>query len=279
MKRRYWIPLAAALPTGGLLALHRLRVREERALEALWDALSSPRLQPAAFDPAMVRGLPPPAQRYLLRALAPGTPLRRVLRCTMRGTLQLDPARAPQPMTAEELLAPPHGFIWKAQVGSSRLAVRGFDAYAHGEGRMRWWLLGLVPLVRAGGPDVSRSAAGRLGGEAVLVPPALLPEAGARWTAVDDASARVRLDIGGEPVTLTLTVDAEGRLARVSLLRWREAAAGRAAGYARFDVDGWAGEQTFDGITIPTRFRAGWDLGTPGATPFFHATLTDAAFL
>jgi hypothetical protein len=142
---------------------------------------------------------------------------------------------------------------------------------------MRWWVLGLVPIVRAGGKDVTRSAAGRLGGEAVLVPSALLPGRGAAWEAVDDGTARVRLTVGGEPVTATLRIDAQGRLRHASLMRWRDDAGSGRPGYVRFDVE-LSGDRTFGGYTVPTHLRAGWRLGEPDEFPFFDATLDSAAY-
>jgi hypothetical protein len=37
---------------------------------------------------------------------------------------------------------------------------------------MRWRLLGLIPVITAAGPDVTRSARGRLAGEIALLPTA-----------------------------------------------------------------------------------------------------------
>ena len=272
--RRRWLsvlPLAAA---GGIAALWAGRVRQEQALEPLWRELQAPG-GGGVFDSTMVEGLPAPARRYLLHAIAPGTPLARSVRLSMHGTLRLRPGGKALPMRAEQVLAPPAGFIWRARVGEGMMRFRGFDRYGRGQGAMRWWAYGLIPIVRADGADVTRSAAGRLAGEGVLVPASLLPRSGAAWEAVDDTTARVRLAVGGEPVTLTLSVDPAGRLRRVSLMRWREDAGGGAAGYLRFDVE-LSGERTFGGYTLPARLRAGWRLGEPDAFPFFEATLDSA---
>jgi hypothetical protein len=274
--RRRWlsvIPLAAA---GGVLALWTARTRQEQAVDALWRELQAPGAG-EVFDAAMVDGLPPPAQRYLRHAIAPGTPLARSVRLTMHGTLRLQPGGDALPMRAEQVLAPPAGFIWRARVGRGALRFRGFDRYGHGQGRMRWWMWGLAPIVRAGGVDVTRSAAGRLGGEAIFVPAALLPARGAAWEAVDDSTARVRLTVDGEPVTTTLRIGADGRLRHASLMRWRDDAGGGAPGYVRFDVE-LSGERTFGGYTVPARMHVGWRLGEADAFPFFDATVDSAEY-
>lgn len=270
----YLVPLAAV---GGALLLRGNQLREERKLEPLWQELQRP-AQTAVFDPASIEGLPAPAQRYLRRAIAPGTPLARSVQLEMHGAMRLSPGAEVMPMQAEQVLAPPSGFVWKARVAKGPMRIEGFDAYGHGEGALRWWLLGLVPVVNASGPDVTRSAAGRLAGEAVLVPSTLLPQEGAVWEAVDDTTARVRLSVDDVPSKITLTVDEEGRLRRVSLMRWREDAGNGTPGYVRFDVDEWGNERTFGGYTIQTAFRAGWRLGESDEFPFFYATVDSATY-
>ena len=71
---------------------------------------------------------------------------------------------------ARQVLAPPRGFVWAATARFIGIPVIGFDRLSSGSGQMRWRLGGLVPVVSATGPDVTRSAAGRLAGETVLVP-------------------------------------------------------------------------------------------------------------
>lgn len=272
MIRRGWRTLLPVAAVGGVLGLWAARVRQEQALEPLWRELQAPGAA-ETFDPAMVKGLPAPAQRYLRRAIAPGTPLARSARLTMHGTLRLSPGGDALPMRAEQVLAPPAGFVWRARVGRGAMRVRGYDRFGHEAGAMRWWMLGLVPIVRADGADVTRSAAGRLAGEGVMVPSMLLPGRGAAWEAVDDSTARVRMTVGGEPVVTTLRIDADGRLRQASIQRWRDAA----SGYVRFDVE-LSAERTFGGYTVPTHLRAGWRLGEADEFPFFDATIDSVEY-
>lgn len=270
--------LAAAAVTGAAaVGLRAERARHERGVAALWDELARPG-DGAVFAPSMTDGLPAPARRYLRRAIAPGTPLARSVELRMHGSLRLAREAEPLPMRAEQVLAPPGGMVWRAAVGRGAMRMVGFDRYGRGAGEMRWWLLGLVPVVRAGGADVSRSAAGRVGLEACLVPSALLPGAGARWEEVDDTTARVRLRVGGETVDFTVEVDPDGRLRRVSGMRWNGDPRNGPVGYLRFDVDRFGDERAFGGYTIPTRLRAGWRLGEPGEFPFFESVIDEAVF-
>lgn len=238
----------------------------------LWDELSRTSAEaPGRFDPASLEGLPDAARRYLQRAIAPGTPLARSVTLTMEGTIVLDPARPPVPMTAEQVLAPPEGFVWSARTQGGLMRIRGFDRLGRGEGEMRWKLFGVVPVMSARGEDVTRSAAARLAMEAVLLPSALVPGGGYRWEAVDQQHARFITTILGETVTTTLEVGPEGRPRRACADRWNE---GR---YERFEVR-LSGEMEVGGYRLPERISAGWRLGEPDAFPFFEARLTGATF-
>ena len=238
----------------------------------LWDDLSrTPTEDPSRFDPTSLEGLPEPARRYLARAITPGTPLARSVTLTMEGTIVLDPARPPVPMTAEQVLTPPMGFVWSARTQGGMMRIRGFDRLGRGEGEMRWKLFGLIPVMRARGEDVTRSAAARLGMEAVLLPSALVPGGPYRWEAVDDHHARYIITILGETVSTTLEVDPEGRPLRAWADRWNEGK------YERFEVR-LSEEFEAGGYRLPGRIVAGWRLGDPDAYPFFDARLTGAAF-
>jgi hypothetical protein len=279
-----WTYVLVALPVAaaaGMLAGWSGRQAQERAVDALWAELSAAGAgEVERFDPAMTDGLPLPARRYLLRSIAPGTPLARAALVTMHGGMRLQPGGDLLAARAEQVLAPPRGLVWRAKVGTGAIRFQGFDLYDVGRerGAMRWWLYGLVPLVRAEGPDVTRSAAGRLGGETLWLPSMLLPGRGVTWEPVDDSTAIFRITLGGEEVVTTVIVAEDGRLVSATMRRWREGADDRPAGYARFVVDEWDEERTFGGYTIPTRFRAGWELGTPDGFPFLYGQLDRVEF-
>lgn len=59
-----------------------------RRVRTAWAELSAPTPHPAAFDPAMVAGLPEQARRYLTRAIAPGTPLWQSVELSMAGHIR-----------------------------------------------------------------------------------------------------------------------------------------------------------------------------------------------
>jgi len=93
--------------------------------------------------------------------------------------------------------------------------MAGSDHYTDGQGAMSWKLLGLIPVVRAAGGDVLRSAAGRASGEAVWVPTALLPRFGVTWTATDDLHVTA-----GNDSTTSMSGSGSVSIRRPASVRW-----------------------------------------------------------
>lgn len=238
-----------------------------------WDLLCSGTERADAFQPAMVADLPEPARRWLTHAIASGTPLWQSVELSMRGQIRLGAWRA---FTARQVLTPPRGFIWAAHASLFGLPVVGFDRLSSGTGQMRWRLGGLIPVMSATGPDITRSAAGRLAGEMALVPTAFRAAA---WTSgSDDDRVVVTWRIDGQDESAELHIGPDGRLLGVLMQRWGNP--GRAPfGRYPFGVT-IEGEQTFAGVTIGSALRAGWWWGTDRQSEgeFFRAQITAATF-
>ena len=247
--------------------------RAARAVRRDWELLTTGEPPAERFDPALVAGLPATARRWLTHAIAPGTPLWPSVVLTMQGEIRLGAWR---PFTATQVLAPPNGFVWAATARFAGLRVTGFDRYSSGSGQMDWRLGGVVPVMRASGPDVTRSAAGRLAGEMALAPTTSL---GATWTAgADDDSAVATWRIDDEEESAEFSVGPDGRLLGVVMQRWGNPG-GQPFGRYPFGVAIEA-EETFGGVTIGSRLRAGWWWGTDRQAEgeFFRARITAARF-
>lgn len=224
------------------------------------------------FDPASLDGLPEPARRYLTAAIAPGTPLARSVRLDMEGRMRLQgewfPMRATETLGAD-------GFVWDAGIERAGTDIRVWDSLGPDGGHTRVWLLWLVPAVRSGGDDVSRSAAERAAAERIWLPTALLPEAGVRWEAVGPDTARAHIPVGDLEVAVNLQVDAAGHVTALWLERWGDP--GRSGTFRRMPFGGETSEpRSFGGITLPTHVRVGWGYGTDQYAPFFDVTVTGA---
>lgn len=126
----------------------------------------------ATFTSQEIAGLPEPVQRHLRCAVRVGAPLTRTVKLKTRGSINLGRWL---PFQATQIPNPHWGFIWAARVAG---VIVGADQYLDGFGGMDWKLFGRFTVASAAGQDVSRSAAGRGGAEAVWVPTALLPRFG-----------------------------------------------------------------------------------------------------
>jgi hypothetical protein len=234
--------------------------------------VSSPASEPALFRPDLVTGLPEPARRWLTHAIRPATPLARSVELQMHGHIRLGTWRS---FTATQVLAPPDGFIWAATARVLGLPVSGYDRFSSGTGQMRWRLLGLIPVLTADGPDVTASAAGRLASEGVLLPTSF---GAATWTAAGPHHVTASWRIGPHQERVDLHVGERGQLRQVLIQRWGNP---NRSPYGRYPFGVTVeAESTFAGITIPSKFRAGWWSGTDRQDEgeFFRARITDAVF-
>ncbi len=243
------------------------------ALDALW---SLPPSHDEAFDPARLDpSLSEPVRRYLEHAIAPGTPLASAVRLRMQGEFRM---KKWYPFTAEQVIRREGEMLWSARIRMHGLPITGFDSVIGGRGAMQWKLLGFLPLVTASGPQITRSAIGRVQGESVWLP-SLLCEQGVSWTSPDSSHACARFSLLWEETELSLEVAGSGRLLSIRYPRWGNPETGEFH-YAPFG--GLAEEEgTFGGYTIPTRLRIGWNFGTPHFDEegeFFRVTIEDAQY-
>jgi Family of unknown function (DUF6544) len=280
MSRRVAVAIAG-VSAAGLLGAWAFRAHDARDAHRAWASLAAQggRNQ-ALFAPEMVSGLPDPARRYFLFAIAPGTPLRTVVELRMIGEIGLGSKERPnyQTMAAREILVPPHGFVWMPRIDAGLSRVSGSDGCIDGRAWTRFWLLDTVPVARTrASSDLVRSARARAIAEALWVPASLLPVNGVAWEAIDGSRARAIFRYDGESFALELTVAEDGRPILVSMQRWTNANPEQIFRYQPF---GATVEETgaFEGYTIPTRIDAGNGFGTDEYFPFFRARVTEADF-
>ena len=139
---------------------------------------------------------------------------------------------------------------------------------------MRWRLMRLIPVLNGSGPDVTRSAYGRLAGEIVLIPTAFRR---ASWSCGEHADTAVATwQFGDDTEAAELLLEPNGRLAEVRVNRWGNPG-GAPFGRYPFGVRVEA-ESRFGGITIPSVFRAGGGARRQHEGEFFRAEITGAVF-
>jgi hypothetical protein len=272
----------AALLVAALAVGLWVNSRDRAQMRAVWAALEATReADPPRFDPAMVADLPEIAQRYFARAIAPGTPLHRMVRLEMEGSFLLNSTELP--MTARQILAPPaQGFVWQADIGRGLMRFGGSDGYHRTAGRegswTKFWLHGLIPLARIGGTgDHARAAATRVMMEAIWAPASLLPQFGAEWLQTGPDSAEIRFVDAPGLAPLQLSFDALGDPVQAVSMRWTDA---NPQHIYRLQPFGGRLLETgvHNGFRIPVRVEMGNMFGTPDYAPFFRSTLTRAEF-
>lgn len=268
--------IALAL-AAGLLWLGWLRLHDRRAERAEWQRLRA--LQPqcvGVFSPNQVADLPEPARRYFCHVIRPGARLWTVGEIDMGGQFSLGTRAQPRyrPMEARQILATPHGFVWRLRLRGG-LPVSGSDA----GGWTRFRVLGLLPVARLGGnADHARAAFGRHVAEAVFwTPAALLPGPGVRWEAVGPDRARVSVRRGDLSQAVDVRVGPDGCPTEVSFLRWSDANPER-----RYRLQPFGGHlsdfREVAGFRLPHRVEAGNFWGTPDYFPFYRAEVRAIRF-
>ncbi|UFS61886.1 hypothetical protein LOH54_09485 [Sulfurimonas sp. HSL-3221] len=257
-----------------LIFLLLLRYFDHGAEVREWQRLLSKQPEhPARFDPAMTAELPEAARRYFAYTIAPGTPLLRVAEIDMKGLFSLKPPEY-LPMEARQILALPHGFVWKMRLVGG-LPVSGSDTGSW----TRFRILGLFPVARAGGDtDHTRSAFGRYVIEAVFwTPAALLPGEGIAWEAVSASVARVTVTRGELSQSVDITLGHDGQPIEVSMMRWSNANPQKQ--YRLQPFGGTLSDfRDVSGYRLPFRVEGGNLFGTGGYFPFYKAEITAIRF-
>ncbi|MEZ5383136.1 MAG: DUF6544 family protein [Microthrixaceae bacterium] len=229
--------------------------------DVTWAKLAEEPVDSASrFNPDSLEGLPEPARRFLTRAVPNGVALFPRVELRMVGRIKL--GRKWKSFTAEQILRAGVGFVWRASVGGHLARFEGADVLGPDGAGLRFALHGKLPVARASGKGVARSAAGRLAAETVAwAPQALTPQAGARWRPVDDDRAAVTLEAAGETVEVVVKVGADGELAELALQRWNDSA--KPQGLAPFGGSVSEVLVTSGGVQVAGRGRVGWEWGTP----------------
>lgn len=241
-------------------------------IDELWDSAPS---SGRVFETAQVSRFPEAVRKYLEHAIAPGTRSASAVRLHMHGDIKL---KRWSSFSAEQVIRWDRGMVWRAVVRMHGMSIRGGDTFLDGQGVMNWRLFGVFPIVNASGPDITRSAAGRVNIESIWLP-AVLGAEDVSWTSSDAFHCHASFMAHNETAEIDYNIDENGRLKSVSMPRWGNPE-GADSHYVNFGgfVDQ---EGSFGGYTIPTRMRAGWHFGTPGFESegeFFRVDIDDAAY-
>jgi hypothetical protein len=280
-----WLATAAVLAFALVGVIYVLWRRRRKAAENLARIEAQLRAAPTEanpgesyFHPVLLAELPEPAARYLQWSLADGTPVRRGVHLNMTGRIRLGRQRPWLPLRCEELYHADRGFVWKATT-RNLLRICGFDRHYKAEGEMYWTLYGLIPVMRATGPDISRSSLDRFVAERMLAPASLLPSPDVEWKDQSKNGVNLRVRAHGRWQEFLLTVDPDGMPRKLSFHRW---------GNVETEGGGWQeipyavrfeGVFRADGHTLPHELRASWWAGTERELTVVDLEIEEATFL
>lgn len=255
------VKIAAVLGVSGLCALAGIKLLDDRYVVSIWRFLEDQPGGEGLFTEEMVAGLPDPAKRFFLHSIRPGMRIPSKLHWDYSGELRAGKGMPWLSLEAEQIIVKDKGFVWKARASKGPLVVTAADHYLDGDGRMRISLFGLIPFVNATGPDISRSALGRLVVEDIILPGALLPSGNVQIEGVGRDSFRATVNLHGETIPITITVDEEGRVREFVMQRWGNQTEDGSFRYIPYGGT-IGGEHTFEGYTIPSQLTIGWWYGT-----------------
>lgn len=274
--------VALCLLAALLIGLIGVRIMDQREDDATWyEFIANTEQRPARFNETLIADLPEPAQRYFRFTIEPGTPLLTAAQIEMRGQVGLGDKQNPKytPMHASQILAPPYGLVWKLKTSS----ISGSDGATRNNSWTRFWLFGVVPVVRVSNDtDHQRSAFGRVIAEAAMWSPAsLLPHEdenlNVRWQAVDVNTARAIVQFGKLDQAVEITVNDQGQPIKVPIQRWSNANSNSVYQWQPFG--GYLSEfKTFQGFNLPTKVEGGNHFGTDAYFPFFKAEVESISF-
>lgn len=168
---------------------------------------------PRILTEADLAGLPEPVQSYLKQSGSVGQPQVHHFKAVWRGRIRGGPDDPWMPFTAEQynFVNEPSRFF-HLTASRSGIPVDGIHVFALGEATMRIKLLSLLPIVSAGGEEMTRAETVTLLNDMAIIAPSALLESAVRWEPIDSRSARALYSVGSNTVSAVLTFNASCEL-------------------------------------------------------------------
>jgi hypothetical protein len=255
--------------------------RWHRDSEALLQALDATR-EPhgvTRFHRNELTDLPAPVKRYFEQVLTDEQPIIAAARLSHSGTFNMGESQAKWAnFTSNQYVVTRRpGFDWSGRIAAGPgMHVRVHDAYVAGAGLLVAKLMGAVTLAALPStPALAQGEFMRWLAEACWYPTAWLPSQGARWTAVDNTSARVTVEDGGNSVSLLVHFNEQGLVDTISSPS-RPRTVGGQTSQAAWEVRLSAYEER-SGMRIPSEGEVAWLLST-GRYPYWRGRITHLAF-
>ncbi|MDP4261490.1 MAG: hypothetical protein Q8941_03055 [Bacteroidota bacterium] len=209
----------------------------------------------------MLKGLPPPVQRWLERSGIVGKEMIHKIEITQSGEIKQKPGAKWFPFKAKQYnTTDPPAFAWKAQIHPSPLMfIDGRDKYEEGRGNMLVKPFALFTAANAKGVETDQGSMLRYLGEIGWFPSAALNNY-IRWEPVDWLSAKATMTYGGITASGIFHFNADGDITGFEAMRYYVRDKGKTS-LERWVVTILPGAyKEFEGIRIPSGIEVAWKL-------------------
>lgn len=206
---------------------------------------------------ADLAGLPGPVQRYLRFAKVVGKKRVKTVRLKQTGRIKLSPGQDWTDIKGTQYYSvDPPGLIWKGEAASGPVSIMAKDSFVNGKGHMLIKLLSVFTVGDELGPAMDQGAGMRFLNEIMWFPTAYLSDY-ISWQAIDDTSARVTAEFGGQTLSAVCEFDKEGRMTAFKAPRYRSTENGPVLTEWITPIGDY---KEINGIMIPTTGKAVWVL-------------------
>lgn len=181
---------------------------ERRVREALARAAA-----PGVLTDAELTALPDAVQRYIRLSGAVGQPRVSSFRARFEGRIRSGPGTPWMAFSGEQVntVAPAARFFFMDAVMKG-LPVKVFHAFEDGAATMRVKLLGLIPVVNAMGPEMTRAETVTVFNDLCVIAPGALVDPAIRWRGVDARHAGAAFTLGANTIEAVLEFNDRGEL-------------------------------------------------------------------
>lgn len=203
------------------------------------------------FDYEMLLNLPEPVQRYFKHVLKNGQPYIHYVRLKHTGQFKTSPNKDWTRIEGEQYFTTDTpGFIWKGT--TSMFTAR--DMYIGGAGRLVVSLFSIFNVVDGKGEKFNQGQILRWLGESVWFPTNFLPGKNLKWTAIDNASAKLIFEYAGLAVSYIVSFNDIGEITQLETKRYM----------GNKGLETWIGKlsdyKEMNSVVIPTNIEGIWRL-------------------
>ncbi|MCF7885187.1 MAG: hypothetical protein K9M80_01725 [Candidatus Marinimicrobia bacterium] len=235
------------LTLGGIVFL--FSCGSNKAAQKLFNNAKS--ISDKTFTYKQLENLPEPVQQYFQYALKEGQPYISYLRLKHEGVFKTGQGKKWMNIKGKQyFIGSKPGFVW---IDKTKL-FKAVDAYINGKGRLKVYLLSLIPIVNQEGHKIDQAELLRWLGESVWLPTNLLPSKNKKWSSIDSTTARLSYTHRDHKIYYDMTFNNRGQITKMRTQRYmgtgeKEIWQGKVSEYVKLN-----------GMHLPSRIQGIWKL-------------------